>query len=144
MKESLPHSRDATSKIQPIYFELSLECLERSLYFYVKNTKKCRYYSYLLCGQEFASIPTKKIFEEYVIYTQCVTSQKLMREEEIMTVRSYSYPEEELTKMVLDFSCFSFTISCLLFSFIFFFLLSFCLFLFVGENFKNDCMKWGG
>lgn len=61
-----------------------------------------------------------------------------------MTMRSYNYPAEELTKMVLDFPQFFFTISCLS-SFIGFFWygLIWVFFFFVGEIFKSDCMKQG-
>lgn len=69
------------------------------------------------CGHEFARILTKKI-KVYAVYIQCVTSQKLTRGEKCVTMRSYNYPAEEITEMVLDFPHFVFTVSCLLSSYI--------------------------
>lgn len=128
------------SKILTIYSKLSFESLERSLWVYVKNTK-IAFIIVICCMVRNLLGFLEKWFEEFVIYTQCVTSQKLTRGEESMTMRSYDYPAEELTKMVLDFSNFFFAISCLLSSFIGFF--GFFGFFFVGENFKSNCMKPG-
>lgn len=60
-----------------------------------------------------------------------------------MTMRSYNYPAEELTKMVLDFPHFFFTISCLSSFIVFWYVLIWVFFFFVGENFKSDHVKQG-